>query len=150
MTTKFQPRTPLSIMLIAGFYIFGAIVLLISVFADKTEVGNLLAEVHGVSPIVGKGIVPVIAALALIISYGLFSLSKWGYVLSLVYVLYIGVIGLNRGGLEFAVMGEASLQIFFGSILWSVLVVICLIAARCHFFHTKLSGLSQIAGQERS
>jgi hypothetical protein len=142
MNTKFQPGRPLSIMLIAGFYIFGAIVLLISQFVNSTEASKLIAEVHGVSPLVDKGIFPVIAALALIISYSLFSLSKWGYVLTLAYVLYTGIIGLIQGGLEFAVTGDTSHQVFFGSILWSVLVVTCLIAARHHFFRTRLSGLS--------
>jgi len=147
MNTKNQSGKPLSIMLIAGFYIFGAIALLISTFVNATEASKLIAEVHGISPIVGKDILPVVAVLALIISYGLFSLSKWGYFLTLVYVLYTGIVGLVRGGLGFATTGEAALQAYFGSILWSVLVVICLIAARRHFFRAKASGLSQTADQ---
>jgi hypothetical protein len=145
MNTKNQSGKPLSIMLIAGFYIFGAIILLISMFVNATEASKLIAEVHGISPIVGKDILPAIAALALIISYGLYSLSKWGYALTLAYVLYTGVIGLIQGGLSFAVTGDVSLQVYFGSIFWSVLVVLCLIAARRHFFRTKVSGLAQTA-----
>jgi hypothetical protein len=145
MNTKNQSGKPLSIMLIAGFYIFGAIILLISMFVNATEASKLIAEVHGISPIVGKDILPAIAALALIISYGLFSLSKWGYALTLAYVLYTGVIGLIQGGLSFTVTGDVSLQVYFGSILWSVLVVICLIATRRHFFRAKVSGLAQTA-----
>lgn len=129
MQTKFQFRTPISIMLITGFFMFGAIVLLISMFSD-INAGELIAEVHRVSPIVGKSILPVIAALALIMSYGLFSLSRWGFVMTLGYVLYTGVMGIARGGLRFAGTGEASLQVFFGSVLWSGLVVICRIADR--------------------
>ncbi len=147
MNTKYQSRKPLSIMLIAGFYIFGAITLLISMFVSAADAGKRIAEMHGVSPIVGKDILPVVAILALIISYGLFSLSRWGYFLTLVYVLYTGIVGLVQGGLGFATTGEASLQVYFGSILWSVLVGICLIAARRHFFRAKASGLSQTADQ---
>jgi hypothetical protein len=139
MKTKFQFRRPVSIMLIAGFYVFGAIVLLISIFAHTNAV-ELIAYVHGISPIVGKGILPAIAALALIISYGLISLSKGGFYLTLAYVLYMGAIGLLRGGLGFAFTGETSLQIFFGSILWSGLVMICLIASRHHFLHGRPAG----------
>jgi hypothetical protein len=147
MNTKIRPGKPLSIMLIAGFYIFGAVVLLISMFINSPEISERIAEVHGISLIIGNGILPAIAVLALIISYGLFSLSKWGYALTLTYVLYTGVIGLIRGGLGFAVTGEASLQVYFGSILWSALVVICLIATRRQFFRPKASGLSQTAHQ---
>jgi hypothetical protein len=148
MNTKNQSGKPLSIMIIAGFYIFGAVVLLISMFTHSTEIGKRIAEVHGISPIVGKDILPAIAALALIISYGLFSLSKWGYALTLAYVLYTGVIGLIRGGLGFTVTGDVSLQVYFGSILWSMLVVICLIATRRHFFRANISGLAQIANKK--
>ena len=148
MNTKIRLGKPLSILFIAGFYIFGAIVLLISMLTNSTEIGKRIAEVHGISPIVGNDILPVVAVLALIISYGLFSLSKWGYALTLAYVLYTGVIGLIRGGLGFAVTGETSLQVYFGSILWSALVVICLIAARRHFFRAKVSGLAQTAAQK--
>lgn len=147
MNTKNQSGKPLSIMLLTSFYIFGAITLLISMFVNVSEASKLIAEVHGISPIVGKEILPVVAVLALVISYGLFSLSRWGYFLTLVYVLYTGIIGLIQGGLGFATSGEESLQVYFGSILWSVLVGICLIAARRHFFRAKASGLSQTADQ---
>jgi hypothetical protein len=123
-------------MFIAGFYIFGAIVVLISIFGETNAV-ELIAKVHGISPIVGKGILAVIAGLALIIAYGLISLSTWGYYLTLAYVLYTCASGLLRGGLGFVTSGEASLQVFFGSIFWSGLVMICLIASRHHFFHSR-------------
>ncbi len=71
-------RKPLGVLLIAGFYAFGAIVLLFGLFINPTEVSRVIAERHGLLPIFGIAILPIVAALGLVIAYGLYSLSRWG------------------------------------------------------------------------
>jgi len=84
-------------MLIAGFYVFGAFVLLISLFTNSAEVSRQIAERQGIPPSIGLPILPLTAALALLIAYGLFSLSTWGFFLTLLYLTYFGSISCFLG-----------------------------------------------------
>ena len=130
MHTANSKRKPLGIILISGFYAFGAIVLLITSFINPIQVGSTIAERHGLPPTTGSWFLLVVAGLALIMAWGLYSLSRWGYVLTIVYLIYFGSVGLILSGGQFA-------TIDFGSFIWSLLVIIYLIVKRKQFFVTR-------------
>jgi len=125
---------PLGVQLISAFYVFGAMVLLLCLFTNPVAVGSTIAERHGLAPSTGTWILPVIAGLALIIAYGLWSLSRWGFYLTLAYLVYFGVVSIILGGLNFALTGAQAVQVYFGNFLWSALVATYLIVTRKRFF----------------
>jgi hypothetical protein len=134
-------RKPLGVLLIAGFYAFGAIVLLFGLFINPTEVSRVIAERHGLLPIFGIAILPVVAALGLVIAYGLYSLSRWGFFVTIAYLIYFGGVSIALGGLNFVLSGQEALQAYFGNLLWSVLVIIYLVIIRRRFLSPKNAGL---------
>ncbi|BCL77750.1 hypothetical protein ccbrp13_02150 [Ktedonobacteria bacterium brp13] len=125
-----RQRIPVGVMLIAGFYVFGALVLLISLFTNSAEVSRQIAERQGISPSIGLLILPLTAALALLIAYGLYALSTWGFFLTLLYLTYFGSCSFILGGKE-------GIQPYLGNLIWSLLVVIYLLIKRKHFFLEK-------------
>jgi hypothetical protein len=72
----------------------------------------------------------LVAGLALTIAWGLFSLSRWGYILTVVYLIYFGSVGL------FLSRGQAT-TIDFGNFIWSLSVIIYLIVIRKHFLGSR-------------
>ncbi len=134
-------RKPFGVLLIAGFYAFGAIVLLFSLFINPTEVSRVIAERHGLLPGFGVAILPIVAALGLVIAYGLYSLSRWGFSVTIVYLIYFGGASIALGGLNFALTGQEALQAYFGNLIWSVLVIAYLVVVRRHFLSLKDDGL---------
>ena len=79
-------QIPLGVLLIAVFYLFGAIVLLISLFSNPVEVSRSIANAHGLPATVDGFILPAVIGIALLISYGLYSRAKWGYFFTLAYL----------------------------------------------------------------
>jgi hypothetical protein len=82
----------------------------------------------------GKEILVFIAVLALVLAYGLVSLSRWGFFLTIVYSLYIAGVSLVMGGLNFLWTGQVDKLIFFGNFLWSALVLIYFFLMQRRFF----------------
>src|SRR5512139_4059277 len=99
-------RKPLGVVLIAGFYAFGAIVLLFGLFINPTGVSRVIAERHGLLPSFGVAIIPIVAAFGLIIAYGLYSLSRWGFFVTIAYLIYFGGVSIALCGLNFALSGQ--------------------------------------------
>jgi hypothetical protein len=126
-------RTPLGIQLIVLFYMFGAVVLLAGLLMNPAGVGTAIATAHGLSPIIGAGLVPVVAVLALVMGYGLYTGSRWGFYLALVYMVYVGAAGLVQGGLNLWRSSEPVNPVFFGNVVWSAVVIIYLLIARRHY-----------------
>jgi hypothetical protein len=133
MTTPMPRRTPLGIHLIVVFYLFGAVVLLAGLFLNPAGVGATIATAHGLPPIIGAGLVPFVAVLALVMGYGLYAGSRWGFFLALAYLVYLGLVSLVQGGLNLAQSGEPVNPVFFGNTIWSVLVLVYLLIRRRHF-----------------
>jgi hypothetical protein len=132
MSTRQQ--IPLGVILIAGFYVFGALLLLISLFSNPSEVSRQIAESQGIPVSIGPLILPLTAAFALLIAYSLFSLSTWGFFLTLLYLMYFGSI-------SFLLADKQGTQPYLGNlwwsllvIRWSLLVIIYLLIKRKHFF----------------
>ncbi len=124
---KSKVTVPFGVLLITGFYLFGALVLLVFLFVNPAPASIAIAERHGLPASTGHWILPVVAGIALIIAYGLFSLSKWGYVLAILYLIYFGSVNL------FVHRPNADLA-NFGNLFWSLLVILYLILVRKHFF----------------
>ena len=137
MKTMNVRTIPIGILLIASFNVFGAFVLLISLFVNPVGVRETIAKAHGLSPIIGVEFVLVIAVLALTLAYGLIRLSRWGFYLALVYSLYLCGVSLVMGGLSFAWTGGPETQIHFGNFLYSSLVVTYLVIRRRYFFKLR-------------
>ncbi len=127
-----HPRRPLGIMLISGFYVFGAIVLLASIFTMPEIVSRQIAERQGLPINMGISVLLLTALLALFIAYGLFSLSSWGFYLTLIYLIYFGSISFLLGG-------KSGIQPYLGNLLWSTLVIVYLLFKRKTFF-PKMKG----------
>ncbi len=136
-TESHKERKPIGVLLIAGFYAFGAIVLLFSLFSNPIGVSQIIAERHGLLPFFGVAITPIVAGLGLVIAYGLYSLSRWGYFVTIAYLIYFGGVSIALGGLNFALSGQEALQAYFGNLLWSVLVIIYLVIVRRRFLSPK-------------
>ena len=117
---KSRTNIPFGLLLIAVFYTFGALVLLIFLFADAVQTSNVIARVHGLPGSTGNWILPLITGLGLLIAYGLFSLSRWGYVLTMLYLAYFGSIN----GL---MLSRHTNALYLGNLVWSLLVIIYLI-----------------------
>lgn len=117
---------PLGLLFIVVFYIFGAVVLLILLFTDPAQASRAIAEAHGLPTSTGNWLLALITALSLLIAYGLFSLSRWGYTLTLFYLAYFG--SVNGWMLSRHVNA-----VHLGNLVWSLLVMIYLILIRRHF-----------------
>jgi Na+/melibiose symporter-like transporter len=132
-----RPNRPLGIILIAGFYVFGAIVLLVSMFTMPEAVSRQIAERQGLPVNIGISALLLTAILALFIAYGLFSLSSWGFYLTLIYLTYFG-------GISFLLGGKSGIQPYLGNLLWSILVIVYLLFKRKSFFYgTKTQRFSR-------
>jgi hypothetical protein len=125
-----RTRIPVGVLLIAAIYLFGAIVLLISHFTHRVAVSRSIAAAHGLSPAADGFILPIVAGIALLISYGLFNRSRWGYFLTISYLLFFG-------GASLWMLSQRVQQPFIGNFIWSLLVLIYLTWKRKYFIGAK-------------
>jgi hypothetical protein len=128
---------PLGLRLITLFYLFGAVMLLAGLALDSARVSETIAAAHGLSPSVGAGFVTVIAALALVMAYGLYSGARWGFFLAVGYHLYLAVTNLALGGLSLSAAGAPESALLFGNLVWSALVLIYLLIVRSYFWRSR-------------
>jgi len=115
---RYNINQPVGVRLIALFYAVGAAVLLISMVFNYAGMAGQMAIMHGL-PEEWKLVLPATAVLGLIIAYGLYTMSRWGYILTVVYLLYLGTTSY------FLSVPEGN-QPFLGNFLWSLLVVLYL------------------------
>jgi hypothetical protein len=116
-------RTPMGVLLIAGFYLFGAVVLLVSMFTNPVEVSRTIADAHGLPPALDTLILPVVAILAILMAYGLVTVSRWGFFLTAIYLVAFGLINL------WLMVGNMQ-QPYIGNTTWCLLTLVYLIAKR--------------------
>ncbi len=133
VATSSSRTPPLGVMLISGFYVFGAVALLIAMLTDPAEVSAAIAQRHGLSPEVGVAILPAVALLGLAIAYGLYTLSRWGFVLTIVYLTYFGVVSLANGALSWSASGQPLEAVALGNFTWSAVVIVYLLLNRGRF-----------------
>jgi hypothetical protein len=133
METVFRRHIPLGVYVIAAAYLFGALALLLGTLTGLVDAREAIARVHGLPALAGNAFVILIALLALVMGYGLISLSRWGYFLIFAYSLYLAITSLAQGALGFAAGGDAEAQVDFGVLLWSALVMVYLLLLRRRF-----------------
>jgi hypothetical protein len=119
---------PRGVLLIAAFYLFGAAVLLVSLFTNPVDVSTTIAAAHGLSPAAGTWILPAAAGLAILIAYGLLTGSRWGFFLTVAYALIFGTI-------SFWLLLQNFEQPYIGNATWSFVVLLYLIARRQALLH---------------
>lgn len=124
---------PLGVTLISGFYVFGAAVLLIAMFLNPAEVGATIAQRHGLSPDLGVAVLPAVALLGLAIAYGLYTLARWGLVLTVAYLAYFAGVSLNNGALSWSASGQPLEPGALGNLTWAALVIVYLLLKRARF-----------------
>ncbi len=127
MKSSKSSHLPIGVILIAALYLFGALILLAFLLINPGQASSMIAERHGLPTTTGSWILLVVAALGMVIAFGLISLSRWGYLLTLIYLVYFGAVGL------FLAAGNPA-TINFGNFLWALIVVVYLIAVRKRFF----------------
>lgn len=126
---------PFGLALIAIFYMVGAVVLLISLFVNSVQAASVIAQAHGLPASTGAWILLLFAVLALFISYGLFSLSRWGYALTIGYLVYFG----SASGM---ILRAHPTSLHYGNLIWSVTVIIYLILLHKSFMQEKFGETS--------
>jgi len=123
---------PVGVILISGFYAFGAIILFFFFVTDPLYASSLIAERHGLPSTTGSWILLLVGAIALLIAWGLFSLSRWGFIFTQAYLVYFGVVSLFLSREQFT-------TIEVGNFIWALLVIFYLLLIRKQFFVSKLS-----------
>ena len=113
----------MGVLLIAAFYLFGAAILLVSMFTNPVDVSNTIAAAHGLPPAAGAWILPAVAGLAILIAYGLFTGTRWGFFLTVTYTVVFGTI-------SFGLLLQNFEQPYIGNAIWSFLVLLYLTARR--------------------
>jgi hypothetical protein len=126
MSDATRKTTPLGVFLIAGFYLFGAIVLVVSLLTNPAAVGRGIADAHGLPPAADAIVLPVIAGTALLIAFGLLTRARWGFALSLTYLTLFGCV-------SFWLMSQSMQQPYIGNATWSVMALVYLIWRRRYF-----------------
>lgn len=118
-------KRPLGITLIGYFYIFGAIVLIVTLLTNATEEYGIAVR-FGL-PNVPEGIMKVLVSLiSLIIAYGYLKLEKWGYWFMITYTIYFLVVSITLSQ-------QYNQQLFYGNVIWSIIVLIYTLVKRKSF-----------------
>lgn len=123
---KSRINIPIGLLLIVVFYTFGAVVLLMFLFVDPVQTSSVISKVHGLPVPAGNWILPSIAVLGLLIAYGLFTLSRWGYLLTIAYLVYFGSVSV-------LLLRSHNEAVYLGNLLWSMFVVLYLLLKRRRF-----------------
>lgn len=137
MITPAPRAAPLGLRLITLFYMFGAVMLFAGLAISPARTGQTIAAAHGLSTIVGPGFVPIVAGLALVMSYGLYTGTRWGFFLAAGYQLYLVVVSLALGGLSLTAAGAPESALFFGNLVWAALVLAYLVLIRAYFWRSR-------------
>jgi hypothetical protein len=123
---------PFGVLLMVLYYTFGALFLLYFFIAQSDAAVGAIAARHGLPPTTGAWILPVIATLSIFLSLGLFSRSRWGYALAVLYQIYFG--GANL--VLYHIHGDL---MHMGCLIWSILVLVYLIIVRNWFTGRQLA-----------
>lgn len=113
------------ISFIGWFYIFGAAILLAASFTGSGTAMNKIAAVHGFPALAGRPMMVIVALLGLTIAYGLLRYTRWGYWLTISYLLYLLIVVpvLSHGQIS-----------AFGNVVWPLVALIYLGNKRRAYF----------------
>jgi hypothetical protein len=118
-------KRPLGVVLIGYFYILGAIVLILTLFANTTEQYGIAFR-FGV-PNVPENIMRVLVSLiSLIMAYGYLKLKKWGYWIMIIYTIYFLITNITLSQ-------QYSEKLFYGNVIWSIIVLVYTLKKKVYF-----------------
>lgn len=124
-------KRSLGITLIGYYYIFGSIVLIITLFTNTTEQYGIAVR-FGL-PNVPENIMKVLVSIfSLIMAYGYLKLEKWGYWFMITYTIYFLVVSINLSR-------QYNHQLFYGNVIWSIIVLIYTLSKIKYFNIRKFS-----------
>ena len=121
-------KRPFGVTLIGYFYVFGSIILIITLFTNSIEQYGIAVR-FGL-PNVPEGIMKILVSIiSLIIAYGYLKLEKWGYWVMITYTIYFLVVSITLSQ-------QYNQQLFYGNVIWSIIVLIYTLVKR-KSFNTK-------------
>ena len=124
-------KRPLGVTLIGYFYVFGSILLMITLFSNATEQYGIAVR-FGL-PNVPENIMKVLVSIfSLIMAYGYLKLEKWGYWFMLIYTMYLLLVSINLSQ-------QYNQQLFYGNVIWSIIVLIYTLSKRRYFNNRKFN-----------
>ena len=123
---RFMTKRPLIITIIGYFYIFGAIVLMISLPTTQEIPFNIRFNV----PAIPETVIKITLILfALILSYGYLKLKKWGFWAMTVYSILFACISATQ-------ISAYKSQPFIGNLTFSLFVLVVTLLLRHKFIET--------------
>lgn len=126
-------KRPLGVSLISYFYIFGAFILLFSLFFYDVDANQIDIATRFGLPNAPEQLMRVLVAFtSLVIIYGYMKLRKWGFWAMIGYCILFGVI-------SFSLSFSYNHQPFIGNTIWSLIVLFYTIYINKAFFQNKLS-----------
>ena len=113
---------------------------------NPAEVSAAIAQRHGLSADLGVAILPAVALLGLAIAYGLYTLSRWGMVLTVVYLAYFAAVSLHAGALSWSASGQSLEPIALGNLTWSAIVIVYLFFNRERYRISSRTPVRHLSG----
>ena len=113
-----EMQRPLGVSLISYFYIFGAVVLLVTAIFFDVDANKFEADRFGLPSFPEQLFRIVLAVVSLIVIYGYMRLKRWGFWLMIIYSFGFGLISYD---LLFSYNQQPS---FTGNLIWSLIVLI--------------------------
>lgn len=124
MEVVIDMKKPFGIALIGYFYIFGAIILLLTL-GIKQEIGiNVRLGVPYLPEIAVR---IFIALFSIIMAYGYLNLKKWGYWTMVIYSIIFLAVSIHQVNLYHS-------QPFIGNIIFSIIVILYTFVKRRNFY----------------
>ena len=124
-------KRPIGVTLISYFYLFGAVVLVITAIffdADANTIG--IAERFGVPYAPERLMRVLVAFLSFVLVYGYIRLTNWGYWFMITYSIVFGC-------LNALLISNQSSQPFLGNIIFSTVVLIYTLYIRKSFLQSS-------------
>ena len=123
---------PLGLTLIGCFYIFGAFVLIVTLFTNPTEQFGIGVR-FGLPNVPENIIRGLVSVISLIMAYGYLKLRKWGYWFMIIYTIYFLVVSIYMFIQYSQQYGQYGQQPFWGNVLLSITVLIYTLNKRRYF-----------------
>ena len=124
-------KRPFGITLIGYFYIFGAIVLIATLFTNTTQQFGVSLR-FGVPNVQENIMRAFVVIISLIMAYGYLKLEKWGYWFMIIYTLYFLVVSI-------LLSKQYKCQPFYGNVIWSAIVLLYTLGKRKYFVKRETS-----------
>lgn len=118
-------KRPLGITLIGGFYAFGAVVLIITLFTNATDKFGIAFR-FGL-PNISENIMRIVVSIVfLVMTFGYLRLKKWAFWLMITYAIYFLVVSI-------ILSKQYNEQLFYGNAIWSFIVLAYTLKKRKYF-----------------